>query len=98
MPPTPTAAQIEDIRAAYRLSFPEARVGVVTAVLDGQPYVLISQIETATVRTGQIITFLDAEQSVLTNGTVVKVDPEGLTVQYDDGMRAPRVGDAAVNF
>ncbi|HEX8325528.1 MAG TPA: hypothetical protein VF595_16620 [Tepidisphaeraceae bacterium] len=98
MSPSPTAEQIESIRNAYRVSFPNARVGVVSAVLGDQPFAFVSQIDTGVVQEGQIVTFLDAEQTVLTNGSVVKVEPEGLTVRFEPGKRAPRVGDAAVKF
>ncbi|MDB5326280.1 MAG: hypothetical protein JWM57_1849, partial [Phycisphaerales bacterium] len=89
---------LDEIRSSYKSVFPNARVGVVTAVLDTDPYALVSQIDTTSLRPGVFVTFLSADQTVVANGQVVKVDPDGLTVRYDAGKRKPMVGDAAIKF
>ena len=95
-PPSPEA--MDAIRSSYKSVFPNARVGVVTAVLDSDPYALVGQINTASIRPGVVFTFLSADQTVVANGQVVKVDPDGLTVRFDVGQRKPMVGDAAIKF
>lgn len=96
--PPPSPEVLDQIRSSYKAVFPNASVGVVTAVLDSDPYALVGHIDTASTRPGVIFTFLSGDQTVVANGQVVKVDPDGLTVRFDAGQRKPMVGDAAIKF
>lgn len=93
----PTADQLESIRADYKNSFPQARVGVVSAVDDANGYLLVDQIDTAGLKNGDYLSFLDADQDVVANGKIAKIDG-GITVRFEAGKRSPRTGDAAVKF
>ena len=94
----PTGEQIESIRSSYRTAFPNAVVGVTTAVLDNKPYALVGQMDPSMVRDGQVVSFLDTGEKVVANGKVVKVDASGVTVMFDAGVRRPMTGDVAVRF
>ena len=97
MPGSPSADQLETIRADYKNAFPQARVGVVSAVDDANGYALVDQIDTAGLKNGDYVTFVDAEQDAIANGKIAKIDG-GITVQFEAGKRSPQVGDAAVKF
>ena len=94
----PSADQVQQIRDAYKTSFPAAKIGAVTAVLDNEPYAMVGDIDTSTLKEGQVMTFLDASQQVIANGSIVKVDASTVAVEFDAGARRPQVGDVAVKF
>ena len=94
----PTGEQIEAIRSSYKTAFPNAAVGVVTAVLADKPYALVGQMDPAAVHENQVVSFLDGMEKVVANGKVVKVDDSGVTVMFDAGARRPAAGDVAVRF
>jgi len=94
----PTTDQVSAMRSIYTNAFPAARVGVVASVLPDEPYALVNEIETKDVQVGQIVTFLDAAETVIAHGEVVKVDPGQLAVKFAPLIRAPQIGDAAVKF
>lgn len=96
--PPPSPEQLETIRTDFKTALPIARVGVVTAVISAENYALVTQLDTAGIFPGTVISFLNADQTVIANGTVVKVDGDSLTVKFDAGRRAVLVGDAAVKF
>jgi PBP1b-binding outer membrane lipoprotein LpoB len=98
MSTTPTADQISTLRQVYASAFPEARVGVVVSVLPDEPYTLVNEIDTREIQVGQIVSFIDAAETVIAHGEVVKVDPGQLAVRFSPVIRAPQVGDAAVKF
>jgi hypothetical protein len=102
-PPAPvplpfSSEQISDLRSSYKKAFPNAKVGVVAAVMSDQPYVLVNEIDSAGIRVGSIVTFIDATETVITNGRVELINANGLTVRFDEGKRRPAVGDAAIRF
>ncbi|MGC4033548.1 MAG: hypothetical protein QM754_17815 [Tepidisphaeraceae bacterium] len=96
--PSPTPDQLQAIRVDFQSALPNARVGVVTAVLAEGEFALVREIDSSTAHLGTAVSFLDASQSVIANGRVVKIDADSLTVKYDAGRRAVQVGDAAVTF
>ncbi|MGN6727823.1 MAG: hypothetical protein ACTHLZ_18030 [Tepidisphaeraceae bacterium] len=98
MSSSPTADQVQQIRESFKTSFPAAKVGTVTAVLDNEPYAMVGNIDTGDLRNGQIVSFLDATQQVIANGQIVKVEDSSVAVQFDAGVRRPQVGDVAVKF
>lgn len=97
MAPSPSPDQLEAIRADYKNAFPKARIGVVSAVDEASGYLLVDQMDKDGLAVGQYVSFLDAEQDVIANGKIAKVDG-GVTVQFQAGKRSPQVGDAAVKF
>lgn len=99
MPAAPfSAEQLSTLRASYKIAFPNARVGTVTAVMPDQPYALVGDIETANLPVGSIVTIVDANETVITNARVELINGNGLTVRFDEGKRRPAVGDAAIKF
>ena len=98
MSDAPSSEMAGQIRASYKTTFPDARVGVVTAVLGDSPYALVGEVDTAASREGDVFSFLDAGETVVASGKVVKVEAGDLTVRFVPGKRAPLVGDVAVKF
>ena len=75
------------------------RVGVVIATRKQDRLVAVGQVRPADFREGQTVTFIDAQQRVLTTGTVVRVLADSVHVAYDRPVhsgREPGVGDMMV--
>jgi hypothetical protein len=101
LPPAPpvTAVQLAAIRDQYRRSDPEARVGVVTAVLPSAHLASVGSIPARDFTAGDVVSFIDSNQALLTMGHVEVVNPNSLIVRYDPPAktgREPLVGDMAV--
>jgi len=101
LPPAPpaSAAQVAYIRDQYRKTDAEARVGVVTAVLPGAHLASVGSIPAKDFTVGDVVTFIDSNQAVLTMGHVEAVGANSITVNYDPPDRhgrLPLVGDMAV--
>jgi hypothetical protein len=103
-PPAPpvTEAQLSELRSTYHSQDPNARVGVVTAVLESSNLASVGKVPVKDFTVGDIITFLDSNGKVLALGKVEAVNPDSLTVRYDisgdKSYRAPAVGDVAARF
>ncbi len=100
-PPAPpaTEAQIAAIRSQFRRADPEARVGVVAAVLPSAHLASVGGVRVTDFTVGDIITFIDSNQKVLAMGHVETINPNTLTVRYDppgENGRDPVPGDLAV--
>ena len=96
---TPTTQQVAAIREQYLREFPNARVGVVSTVLDDQPFLTVEEIDTKDLKAGDWFTILDGTETIIGYGRVVTVMNESrLAVQFDEKVRRPMVGDVAVKF
>jgi hypothetical protein len=100
-PPAPpvTAGQLAVIRDQFSRTDPEARVGVVMAVLPSAHLASVGSVPTRDFTIGDVITFIDSNQKLLTMGHVEVVNQKSLTVRYDvpgEHGREPLVGDVAV--
>src|SRR5438067_7516624 len=69
-PQPASAQQVQAIREAYFRAYPDSRVGVVIATLRDKRLVAVGQVSGADFREGQTVTFIDAQQRVLTTGTI----------------------------
>ncbi|MGD0462284.1 MAG: hypothetical protein ABSB74_07325 [Tepidisphaeraceae bacterium] len=101
LPPAPpvTVAQLTAIRDQYRKTDPEARVGVVTAVLPSAHLASVGSIPVQDFTVGDVVTFIDSNQATLTMGHVDAVNPNSIIVRYDPPDRhgrEPLQGDMAV--
>ena len=97
--PAVTPAQLDVIRAEYVARHPGTKVGVVSDVLKGEPYVAVSEI--ADLKPGEAMTFIDNRQEVLTHGVVRSASIDHVYVKIENppkGGRAPLPGDLAVRF
>jgi len=97
--PPVTAAQLAHLRETYHKTDPEARVGVVTAVLTSSNLAAVGSVPVADFTPGDVVTFMDSNGKVLVMGTVEAVNANSLTVKYekpDPRSRAPVAGDVAV--
>jgi hypothetical protein len=100
--PQPASAEaVQTIRDAYFRAYPDSRVGVVTAVRPQNKLVAVGEVNGADFREGDLVTFIDAHQKVLTTGTVVRVLSDSVHVVYENpsaGGRVPLVGDIMVKL
>ncbi|HEY8666590.1 MAG TPA: hypothetical protein VIL86_08000 [Tepidisphaeraceae bacterium] len=103
MPAAVSSQTLQSIRESYRQLDPNARVGQVLAVEPSADLAAVGEVDVKDFKEGDSITFLDASQNLIANGTVVRiVTGEGgdwLHVRYEPaarGGRAPAVGDLAV--
>jgi len=94
----PSADMVQTLRETYKTAFPNAKVGVVSTVLPDADYAMVSDIDTTGLKEGNFISFIDADQSVIATGSIVKVNPNSAAVQFTPGARRVQVGDAAVKF
>jgi hypothetical protein len=103
-PPAPpvTDAQLTELRNTYHSQDSQARVGVVTAVLESSNLASVGKVPVKDFAVGDIITFMDSNGKVLTLGKVEAINFDTVTVLYtpptDKGTRAPAVGDVAARF
>lgn len=94
-------ADAQSVRSALLKVEPRALVGVVSEVLPDERFAAVRDIPVEEIGVGQIVSFIDLNQSLLTHGQVVRVVNGSLHVMYDPpsaGGRAPRAGDLAVRF
>lgn len=97
--PPPTVLQVSELREQYARVAPQAKLGVVAVVLPDLDYLRVEEIDTANLKAGDLLTFIDATQTVVAYGTVEKVlDGNSLAVKFEPGIRRPAVGDVAVKF
>ena len=97
----PSTDQVQMLRETYKSTFPTAKVGVVSTVLiddDSTSYAMVSDIDTAGLKDGDYVSFIDADQAVIASGKIVKVNPTNIAVMFEAGTRNPQAGDAAVKF
>jgi hypothetical protein len=97
--PPVTTAQLAVIRDQYRRTDPEARVGVVTAVLPSAQLASVGSVPTKDFTIGDVISFIDSNQVLLTMGHVETINQNLIIVKYDTpdkAKREPVQGDMAV--
>jgi hypothetical protein len=97
--PPVTSAQLAVIRDQYRRMDPEARVGVVTAVLPSSHLASVGSIPAKDFSVGDVVSFIDSNQVLLTMGHVETVTQSSIIVKYDPPAatgREPVQGDMAV--
>lgn len=97
--PPATPAQLAVIRSQFRRADPEARVGLVTAVLPSSHLTSVANVPVTDFTVGDVITFIDSNQNVLAMGHVETINQTSLTVRYDPPSppgRNPVPGDIAV--
>jgi hypothetical protein len=94
-----TQDQFSQIRDEFLKVNPNARVGLVTAVLPSSNLAAVGDVAVDDFKVGDFITFEDSQLNVLTSGVVESTDKDVLTVHYnnpDAAGRIPSVGDLAV--
>jgi hypothetical protein len=98
-PPPPTPDQVAQIRTAFMKVSPQAKIGVVSAVLTDSPYAMASDMPTDGLKAGDIVSFVDGTQATVAHGRIVRtMEGNKAAVEYMPGIRAPMVGDVVVKF
>ena len=102
-PPPPTAAspqRVQEIRTAYWRAYPDSRVGVINVVDQKHKLVSVAEVNGADFREGETVIIIDEKQKVLCNGSIVRVLPNMVHVEYEKakGGRDPVVGDMMVRI
>ncbi len=80
---------------------PTARIGQVSEVTPDDNRAAVGSIVTEDLKEGDIVTFMDGTEKILTTGKIVRVLPDSIHVKYEapaEGSRAPVVGDLAIRF
>lgn len=98
-PKTLDAEGVKQVRSSYTKIDPNARLGVVIAVLPEKGLVAVGDLQVADFSEGDVLVLLDKDQKVIGAGTVVAKTADALHVKYDVATpkgREPVVGDLAV--
>jgi hypothetical protein len=98
LPPPPTAEQAASLKAAILEISPNAKVGTVSSVITESPLAMISDVDTAGVRKGDLFSIVDGSNSVVADAIVVETVDGKLAVRYTPVVRVPMAGDLAVKF
>ena len=80
---------------------PKAHVGQVTEISTGDNRAAAGNMQTDGLKEGDIVTFLDGNQTPITTGKIIRVLPDAIHVKYErpmPGGRVPLVGDLVVRF
>ena len=96
-PVSPQAVQ--EIRQSYKSVDPNARVGVVIAILPQKGLVAVGDVAVADFKEGDVLVLMDSQRHIIAVGKVVAKTAEALHVSYDitgADQREPQVGDLAV--
>lgn len=96
-----TANILAQVRMHAQNLDPTARVGLVVEADPRNSLVAVGDVNVADFRPGQIVSFVDSRENVLTSGTVVRILQHTIHVKYDQptaGHRAPRQGDIMIRF
>ena len=96
-------SRMSSIKADFLRVNPQAVIGTVSEVSGDGPFVAVSGLPAGGVQKGAVMSFMDAEQTVVAVGSVSSVGPDGrASVKYDpqagEGGRKPMVGDLALHF
>jgi hypothetical protein len=97
-PMPPTADQVASLKAAILEISPQAKVGIVTAVNTDSPMVMISDLDVADVRAGDVFSIVDGTSTVVANAVVVQTVDGKLAANFTPVSREPVLGDLAVKF
>ncbi len=102
-PPVPTAAspqRVQEIRTAYWRAYPDSRVGVINVIDRAHKLVSVAEVNGADFREGETVVIIDEKQKVLCNGSIVRVLPNMVHVEYEKakGGRDPVLGDMMVRI
>lgn len=90
--------QFEATRADYQKHNPDARVGLVTAVLADEHLASVGSVNVKDFSVGDIISFIDADGDIIATGQVEAINNNRLNVRYTppSSTRNPIRGDLAV--
>jgi hypothetical protein len=90
--------QYEEIRAEYQRHNPDARVGLVTAVLPDEHLASVGSVPVKDFSLGDIVSFIDADGDIIATGQVEAISNNRLNVRYTPPSegRNPIRGDLAV--
>jgi hypothetical protein len=90
---------IQAIRQSYTSVDPNARVGVVIAILPQKGLVAVGDVAVADFKEGDVLVLMDSHRHIIAAGKVVAKTADALHVTYDISgadEREPQVGDVAV--
>lgn len=89
---------VSQIRQNYQAADPNARVGVVIAVLPEKGLIAVGDIPVADLKVDDTLVILTPQQKIIGAGKVVALTADAAHVSYDVTAkgRAPQVGDVAV--
>ena len=94
------AADLAEMRTRYQRRDPATRLGLVVASNPQVDIVSVGEINTAEFHVGDIVSFVDTNETPLASGTVVRKLSDSIHVRYDPlkGARAPHEGDVMIRF
>lgn len=95
----PDISAARQLRQSYTAVDPNAKVGLVIAVLPEKGLAAVGDLPVADFFRGDVLVFVDPAQKIIAAGTVVEKTADALHVKYDlttPKGRAPQVGDLAV--
>lgn len=98
VPLPPTADEAAALKAAILEVSPGAKVGTITTVITETPMAMVSGVDVAGVRNGDIFSVVDGTNNVVANASVEQVVDGKIAVRYTPVVRQPMVGDLAVKF
>jgi len=86
------------IRSDYQRQNPDARVGLVTAVLPHEHLASVGSVPTKDFAVGDVVSFIDPSGDIIATGQVEAIADNRLQVRYAASTedRDPEVGDLAV--
>lgn len=97
--PPATAETVSQIRAAYQQRDPSSVVGLVIATLPDKNLAAVGDVPVNQFKSGDLVTFIDSNQSIIAVGTVVNTTTDAVHVKFQpqgEASRAPHEGDLAV--
>jgi hypothetical protein len=89
---------VNQIRQNYQAADPNAKVGVVIAVLPESGLIAVGDIRVADLKVNDTLVLLTPKQKIIGAGKVVALTADAAHVTYDvtANGRAPQIGDVAV--
>jgi hypothetical protein len=97
--PPVTSEQLNSMQEEFQRTDPDARVGMVTAVLPSANLVSVGDVSVNDFTVGDVISFLDSNGKLLAMGKVEAIERSSLDVRYDPATvhhHNPQAGDVAV--
>ena len=96
--PPADAQSLLTLRQSYAAINPQAKVGLIIAVMPENALAAVGEIAPADLNTGDTLVLMDSNQQIIGAGTVVAKTTDSVHVHYDvtANGRAPEVGDLAV--
>ena len=89
---------VQQIRESYTRVDPNAKVGLVVAMLPEKGLAAVGDVPVADFQVGDVLVLMDTKQQIIGAGHVVAKTDDALHISYDVTAkgRAPQVGDIAV--